>query len=679
MVQIPVFNRLSFSEYIALIGSFILVILEFVIRILALALPSSIINLFYRASRRLFDRVISARSKKAEAKKLNITTSIRNATEFTDLCRFFGYTAEEHIVQTRDGYLLGVHRLAWKRGEENQNVNYGTGTQRKGVVYMHHGLLMSSEVWVCMTEEERCLPFRLVELGYDVWLGNNRGNKYSKKNIYHSPNETRFWNFSMDEFAFYDIPDTIEYILQTTMATSLSYIGFSQGTAQAFASLAVHPKLNKKINVFIALAPAMSPPGLSNSVVNALVKSSPKVLFLLFGHYSILSSTTVWQSILYPPIYTRLIDLALSNLFGWKVRNISASQKLAAYSHLYSFTSTKSVVHWFQIIRNKTFHMFDDDRSPFMSLGSKNFTKVKKFPTRNIKSPITLVYGGSDSLVDIDVMRKELPSHTSVVEIKHFEHLDFLWAREVETLVFPHVFKALEEHSVATEASECHDCEGRIFNLNDTGTVVSRDSITSEESRRPLTSSDSSTFPFGLDNTPLKSVLKRSGASSRSNIPRPCNSARKRSKVNTDDNNFLEEVAHTLSPKPTLAALVEEDQSKSIPSNDPEGHSTSALGSQFDSNAKNREVISPELDEKVLPPAESSVKKFGSNGNMSGTVAGKMSGSATGSVAGCVVGTVAGSMAGSATGNINGAHTYERFIIKARRDKRGGKFIEHLD
>lgn len=675
MVQIPVFNRLSFSEYIALIGSFILVILEFVIRILALALPSSIINLFYRASRRLFDRVISTSSKKAEAKKLNITTSIRNATEFTDLCRFFRYTAEEHIVQTRDGYLLGVHRLAWKRGEENQNINYGTGTQRKGVVYMHHGLLMSSEVWVCMTEEERCLPFRLVELGYDVWLGNNRGNKYSKKNIYHSPNETRFWNFSMDEFAFYDIPDTIEYILQTTLATSLSYIGFSQGTAQAFASLAVHPKLNKKVNVFIALAPAMSPPGLSNSVVNALVKSSPKVLFLLFGHYSILSSTTVWQSILYPPIYTRLIDVALSNLFGWKVRNISASQKLAAYSHLYSFTSTKSVVHWFQIIRNKTFHMFDDDRSLFMSLGSKNFTKVKKFPTRNIKSPITLVYGGSDSLVDIDVMLKELPSHTSVIEIKHFEHLDFLWAREVEALVFPHVFKALEEHSVATEASECHDCEGsRIFNLNDTGTVVSRDSITSEESRRPLTSSDSSTFRFGLDTSPLKSALKRTGASC-SNIPRPCNSARRRSNANTDKFNILEEVAHTMSPKPTLEALVEEDQSKSTLFNDLEGHSALTLGSQFDCNANNQEVISPKLDEKLLPPSESSVNKFDSNGNMSGTVAGKMSGSATGSVAGCVVGTVAGSMAGSATGNMNSANSHDGIVSKSRRNKRKGKFV----
>lgn len=73
--------------------------------------------------------------------------------------------------------------------------------------------------------------------------------------------------------------------------------------------------------------------------------------------------------------------------------------------------------------------------------------KVAKFPTRNIKTPIVLVYGGSDSLVDIKVMLKELPHHTIAKEVPHFEHLDFLWGQEVESLVFPHVFEALTAYS----------------------------------------------------------------------------------------------------------------------------------------------------------------------------------------------------------------------------------------
>ena len=87
-----------------------------------------------------------------------------------DLCALYGYYAEEHVLQTRDGYLLGLHRLCWRKGEEGVRVNAGHGSVQKGVVYLHHGLMMNSEVWVCLTKEERCLPFMLVQKGYDVWV-----------------------------------------------------------------------------------------------------------------------------------------------------------------------------------------------------------------------------------------------------------------------------------------------------------------------------------------------------------------------------------------------------------------------------------------------------------------------------------------------------------------------------
>ncbi|OTA61508.1 alpha/beta-hydrolase [Hypoxylon sp. EC38] len=458
-MPLPFLGRLDIAEYFALIGSFFLVGLEALIRVLTLALPSSLLNLFYRASRRLFNRLTTPAQKRAEQRRKSISTSIRNASDFVDLCAMFGYTAEEHVLQTKDGYLLGIHRLAWRKGEEDVKVNDGPASIKKPVVYLHHGLLMNSEVWVCLTDPQRCLPFVLVDKGFDVWLGNNRGNKYSKKSINYPPTSIEFWNFSIDEFAFYDIPDSINYVLENTRQQSLSYIGFSQGTAQAFASLAIHPKLNEQVNVFIALAPAMAPAGLNNGIVDALIKASPQVLFLLFGRRSILSSATMWQSILYPPIFIKLIDMGLSFLFGWKTKNISVSQKLAAYPHLYSFTSTKSVVHWFQIIRNQSFQMYDDDvQTPLSVNASSKYTKVAKYPTRNIKTPIVLVYGGSDSLVDIKVMIKELPNRTVATEIPHYEHLDFLWARDVDVQVFQHVFDALEnfkgaEHSVEEFAS----------------------------------------------------------------------------------------------------------------------------------------------------------------------------------------------------------------------------------
>lgn len=162
-------------------------------------------------------------------------------------------------------------------------------------------------------------------------------------------------------------------------------------------------------------------------------------------------------------------------LFNWKAKNITPPQKLAAYPHLYSFTSTKSVVHWFQIIRTKSFQMYDDD--PPLSFGnSSRFTKVAKYPTRNIKTPIVLVYGGSDSLVDIKAMLRELPPTTVATEIPHYEHLDFLWARDVHVQVFPHVFDALDSFTNAEHSKDEYDSyrRARTQSLSASGTFWKR-------------------------------------------------------------------------------------------------------------------------------------------------------------------------------------------------------------
>ncbi|KGO66023.1 Alpha/beta hydrolase fold-1 [Penicillium italicum] len=448
MTRVPFIGRLFWYEYLALFGSFILVLLETTIHLITWCLPSPIIKFCYGQSKALFNLLIPNESRSKRTKEELFASSVADASDFTEICALFGYQAEEHIVQTNDGYLLGLHRLAYRKGEEHMCVNHGPSGLRKKVVYLHHGLLMSSEVWVALTDEQRCLPFQLVEKGYDVWLGNNRGNKYSKKSVRFSPGSYEFWDFSIDQFAFSDIPNSIEYILEVTDQPSLSYIGFSQGTAQAFATLAIHPLLNQKIDVFVALAPAMAPSGLRNRIVDSLMKASPDFLFLLFGRRSILSSTTMWQTILYPPIFVRIIDTALWALFNWKCRNISQAQKLAAYLHLFSFTSTKSVVHWFQIIRNKNFQFYDDEvYAPFSVAASERFYKPVKYPTRNIKTPIVLLYGDRDSLVDIGVMLKELPHETVAQAIPTYEHLDFLWASDVDRQVFGYVFDALETYS----------------------------------------------------------------------------------------------------------------------------------------------------------------------------------------------------------------------------------------
>jgi len=162
----------------------------------------------------------------------------------------------------------------------------------------------------------------------------------------------------------------------------------------------------------------------------------------------------MWQSILYPPIFAKLIDRSLSWLFNWRGLNISSEQKIAAYAHLYSFASVKSVVHWFQIMRNAAFQMYDDDvLSPVVRTSVSSY-RPARFPTRNIVTPIVLLYGDSDSLVHIDTMLAQLPDHTVAKPLRSYEHLDILWGKNVHRDVIPEVLEALNFYCAPPEQDD---------------------------------------------------------------------------------------------------------------------------------------------------------------------------------------------------------------------------------
>jgi lysosomal acid lipase/cholesteryl ester hydrolase len=91
--------------------------------------------------------------------------------------------------------------------EKNTNDSNYRG---KPVVLLYHGLTLTSEVWISNIKEQRNLAFYLAERGYDVWMGNARGNKYSQSHLTKNPKNADFWQFSINEFAMLDMPDTID-------------------------------------------------------------------------------------------------------------------------------------------------------------------------------------------------------------------------------------------------------------------------------------------------------------------------------------------------------------------------------------------------------------------------------------------------------------------------------------
>ncbi|KAI9296939.1 putative triglyceride lipase-cholesterol esterase [Neoconidiobolus thromboides FSU 785] len=438
MLKIPVISRLDIYDYFSLLFTFSFFLFEKVLRFVLFFIP---FNIFKKSSKN---------DKEAKIDTLNTTK---------DIVTSWGYPFQEFLVTTEDGYLLSVHRIPeaspktptreFPTPEISQiQFNIKKSKVNKPVVLLWHGFLMSSEVFVCKPNLLDNLAFWLVEQGYDVWLGNTRGNKYSQKHTTLSPLTQEFWDFSMDEFARYDLPSTVDMILKITGANALAYIGFSQGTAQAFASLSIHNDLNAKINLFICLAPATSPTGLVNNTVDAIVRATPNIIYLMFGRKSALSACLFWQGLLPRALFVKAIDASMKFLFGWKSHNMSDLTKHYCYQHLYSMTSVKCLVHWFQIIRANRFQLYDDLPLPVMESESSRSHVVPGYPTSQIQTPLAVFYGEADTLSDMSQLLSQLPAPIFCKGIKGFEHLDFLWADDMPNHCFEEMAELLLRYNI---------------------------------------------------------------------------------------------------------------------------------------------------------------------------------------------------------------------------------------
>ncbi|KAL4085775.1 hypothetical protein PRIC1_015109 [Phytophthora ramorum] len=109
----------------------------------------------------------------------------------------------------------------------------------KPAVILQHGVIESSFTWIC-NYRNQSLAFVLADAGYDVWLGNSRGNTYSNESLYYTTNNVEFWDFGWEDIGLYDLPASINYVLATSGRSKLSYIGHSQGVTQALVGFAAN-------------------------------------------------------------------------------------------------------------------------------------------------------------------------------------------------------------------------------------------------------------------------------------------------------------------------------------------------------------------------------------------------------------------------------------------------------
>lgn len=110
----------------------------------------------------------------------------------------------------------------------------GPVAKTKGVVFLQHGLFASADSWVI--NKEKSLAIHLAQSGFDVWLGNARGSKHSRKNRNLDEYWGKYWDFTIDDLAL-DLIENINFILRVTGYQKLGFVGHGHGATEMLMCL----------------------------------------------------------------------------------------------------------------------------------------------------------------------------------------------------------------------------------------------------------------------------------------------------------------------------------------------------------------------------------------------------------------------------------------------------------
>ncbi|KAL0130331.1 hypothetical protein PUN28_002165 [Cardiocondyla obscurior] len=303
----------------------------------------------------------------------------------------YHYPAEEHSVTTEDGYNLVIHRIPRSPLSNNQ--------KRKEIVFLLHGMIASSDYWV-LYDPSKCLACLLADQGYDVWVGNMRGNSYCRSHTNMTVYNPKFWQYSFHEVGTKDLPAMFNYILNCTKQKNLYFIGHSMGATSILALLSSKPEYNIKIKIAIFLAPCAF-----------WVKVTPTF-----------NNTMSFL----PFLKTALPDLL---------------------SHVPAGTSVQTLDHYYQNILANDFRNYD-----YGIVENYKRYKQKTPPSYDIKkitAPIHIFYAENDMIVaeeSILELEKHLPNaFTQKVPYKLFNHVDFVMAIDAKTFVYNSILKVIQK------------------------------------------------------------------------------------------------------------------------------------------------------------------------------------------------------------------------------------------
>jgi alpha-beta hydrolase superfamily lysophospholipase len=343
-------------------------------------------------------------------------------------------------------------------GKANQNNDEDTDeeeeSERRPVVFLMHGLLDCSVTWM-MNTPAKSLAFILVDAGFDVWMGNSRGNRFSRRHKTLSSASAAFWLFNRDSLVE-DIRASIDYVLDYTGWSHLSYVGHSQGTNVCFALLSTQEEFKKKIDIFIALAPAVFVEHQKSKMMTYLSGMQTDRIFQSLGMKAFLATGDGFLGGKVPDIVVRspkasqvITKLIFNAMAGWNPNdNFSPDRFPLLAAHQPGGTSVMVMAHWAQAIRSGKFCKYDYGTKKNREIYGQEEPPEYQFSTLD-GANIAVFYGGSDKLTcpeDVENMINKLPEAKCVQFEPDYAHLDFVWGDDAHIRIYPRIVELVCEY-----------------------------------------------------------------------------------------------------------------------------------------------------------------------------------------------------------------------------------------
>lgn len=345
----------------------------------------------------------------------------------------YGYKVEPHNVETMDGYILKHFRVLPLHRDPIKRIK---------VALLLHGFMGSSDDWF-IQGSKKALPYILVDIGYDVWLINFRGNRYSQVHSIKQINLEDFWDFSFHEMGIYDLPALIDHIIaKISGELEIHIIGYSMGTTAALAMLSTQARYNGLLNSSVLLAPLAYMHHIKGPfkvlAAFAASKGLDSLSFLDTGEF-----LSKWK---FPPEiiekHCRGDKDACKNPLLFLANGGKHIQDERVFKnvigHVPAGTSTKTVKHYVQLINSGRFAMFDYGPRKNMALYGRKVPL--SYRLNKIKLPLHLVASDDDWLATVpNVMNlySRLPNSTlQIIRDKDFSHTDFIWGPHSPQFLF---------------------------------------------------------------------------------------------------------------------------------------------------------------------------------------------------------------------------------------------------